>query len=101
MRRALLDANLVIALFLRADHALLRAARAGACRLVVCPYVLREARRMIRRAFRPRAVEFEQFLHELPAVELPDADAAEIDRWRAYLSDPADVPVLAAAIPAG
>jgi predicted nucleic acid-binding protein len=101
MQAALLDANLIIALFLRPEHALLRAARAGACRLALCPYVISEARRMMRRAFPARAERFEQFLRELPALEIPDADPEAVARWEGYLSDPADVPVLAAAIAAG
>src|SRR2546423_1130164 len=101
MQTALLDANLIIALFLRADHALLRAARAGACRLALCPYVISEARRMVRRAFSARGSEFEEFLRGLPALEIPDADAETIARWEGYLSDRADVPILAAAIAAG
>src|SRR4051794_7367924 len=101
MQWALIDANLIIALFLRPDHALLRAIRSGACRLAVCPYVLREPRRMIRRAFPAGALEFERFIEELPVIEIPDADAAAVARWEPYLSDRADVPVLAAAISAG
>src|SRR2546423_826640 len=101
MQRALIDANLIIALFLRPDHALLRAAGSGPRRPAICRSVLREARRMIRRAFPVRAAEFERFIDELPVTEIPDADAAAIARWEPYLSDQADVPVLAAAISAG
>src|SRR5262245_17388950 len=99
--RALLDANLLIALFLRPEHPLLAAAAAGRCRAFVCPYVAGEARRMVSRAFRGRRDEFEDFLASLPAEAILDAPAEAVARWRDYLSDRADVPVLAAAIEAG
>jgi len=101
VKHALIDANLIIALFLRPDHALLRAARSGGCRLAICPYVIREARRMVAGAFPARAAEFEQFIEQLPATTIVDANREEIARWEGYLSDSADVPVLAAAIAAG
>jgi predicted nucleic acid-binding protein len=95
------DANLLIALFLRPEHALLAAAGSGRCRLVVCPYVGAEARRMIGRAFPRRLAAFERFLDELPAETVPDAPPEGVEQWRGFLSDHADVPVLAAAIHAG
>lgn len=101
MKRALIDANILIALFLRTDHSLLGALSQGRVLGFVCPYVLEEARRMIRRAFRARAAEFDRFLEELPVTHLPDAPPEAVARWRDYVSDPADGPVLAAAIEGG
>lgn len=101
MLRALVDANLLIAFFLRPGHPLLAAADAGRLRLVVCPYVVAEARHMVGRAFRPRAAEFDRLLAELPAEHVPDADRESVERWAGCVSDRADAPVLAAAIEAG
>src|SRR5438067_12494182 len=101
MKRALLDANILIALFLRPDHALLRALRQGRVLGFVCPYVLEEARRMVRRAFRARAAEFDHFLEELPVTHVPDASQEAAAHWRDFVSDRADAPVLAAAVEAG
>src|SRR5678810_922448 len=98
--RALLDANLLIALFLRPDHVLWHAGERGACTFVVCPYVVAEARRMVSRAFRARLGEFDRFIDELPAEQIPDAGTEARAEWEGYLSDRADVPVLAAAIEA-
>jgi predicted nucleic acid-binding protein len=94
----LVDANLLIAGFLRTGHPLLAAARRGRVELAVCPHVLREAERMVTRAF--RAAEWERFVAELPARRIPDASAAAVAHWREYVSDREDGAVLAAAIEA-
>ncbi len=97
----LLDANLLIGAFLRGEHPVLRAAAAGRCRAAVCPYVVREARRMIRRAFPGRAADFDAWLRNEPIGWIPDAAAERAEYWSEFVSDLADGPVLAAAIEAG
>lgn len=97
----MLDANILIAAFVRprGSYALLEAARAGRLKLVLCPYVVKEAWRMISRAFRGRAEGFERLLEETEMA--PDADPAEIARNAGLVSDPADIPVALAALAAG
>jgi predicted nucleic acid-binding protein len=101
LKQALLDANLLIAMFLQPAHPLLDAARGGESDFVICPYVITEARRMVRNAFPYRLAEFDRFIRDLPARRVGDASPASLARWADFLSDPADVPVLAAAIEAG
>ena len=97
------DANILIAAFLhpRSSYALFEAARAGRVTLALCPYVIKEARRMISRAFPRRLEEFDRFLAETPHVMLPDAAPDEIARNAGLVSDPADIPVALAALAAG
>jgi predicted nucleic acid-binding protein len=96
----MLDANLLIGAFLapRASRQVMEWAREGRVQLVLCPYVIAEARRMISRAFRQRLAEFDAFLaatpHELAPDPLPEVVAAH----RGLVEDPADVPVALAAI---
>jgi predicted nucleic acid-binding protein len=97
----LVDANLLIAGFLRTGHPLLAAARRGRVELAVCPHVLREAQRMVTRAFPRREAEWRQYMAELPARHVADASEAAVADWREYVSDPEDGAVLAAAIEAG
>jgi predicted nucleic acid-binding protein len=100
--RVMLDANLLIGAFLapRASRQVMEWAREGRVRLVLCPYVIAEARRMISRAFRQRLAEFDAFiggtLHELAPDPAPEAVAEH----RGLVEDPADVPVALAAIDA-
>ena len=65
---AMPDANILIAGFLhpRASRALFDEAWAGRVALVLCPYVVREARRMISRAFRGREEAFDHFVASAP-----------------------------------
>jgi predicted nucleic acid-binding protein len=97
------DANILIAAFIRprGSYALLEEARAGRVELVLCPYVMKEARRMISRAFRGREEGFDRLLEETPHEMAPDADAAEIARNAGLVSDCADIPVALAALAAG
>src|SRR5690349_13213115 len=100
---AMPDANILIAAFLRprASRAVFEEARAGRVALVLCPYVLSEARRMISRAFRARLEAFDRFVTETPHTMAPDADPAEIARNAGLVSDRADIPVALAALAAG
>jgi predicted nucleic acid-binding protein len=98
--RVLLDANLLIGAFLRpgASRQVMEWAREGRVTLVLSPYVIAEARRMISRAFRHRLAEFDDWIaatpHELARDPAPEVVAAH----RGLVEDPADVPVALAAI---
>jgi predicted nucleic acid-binding protein len=97
------DANILIAAFLypRSSYALFEAAREGRLTLVLCPYVVKEARRMISRAFPRRLETFDEFLAETPHGMASDADPAEVARNAGLVSDSADIPVALAALAAG
>jgi predicted nucleic acid-binding protein len=101
--RVMPDANILIAAFVRprGSYALWEAARAGRVALVLCPYVVMEARRMISRAFRGREAGFDRLLAETPHEMAPDAERAEIARNAGLVSDRADIPVALAALAAG
>jgi predicted nucleic acid-binding protein len=98
--RVMLDANLLIGAFLAsgASRQVMEWAREGRLRLVLCPYVIAEARRMISLAFPRRLAEFDTMLagtpHELASDPAPEVVAAH----RGLVEDPADVPVAVAAI---
>jgi predicted nucleic acid-binding protein len=103
MPRVMLDANVLIAAFCHARGAneLLARARAGELGLVLCPYLLAEARRMIGRAFPRRQEAFEAMLAATPHELVPDASPEAVAAQRGLVEDPADVPVALAAIAAG
>lgn len=96
----MLDANLLIGAFLapRASRQVMEWARAGRVRLVLSPYVIAEARRMIARAFRHRLAEFDQMLASTPHELAPDPSPEMLAEYRDLVVDPADVPVALAAI---
>ncbi|HTE17592.1 MAG TPA: PIN domain-containing protein, partial [Armatimonadota bacterium] len=61
--RVMLDANILIALFFRREgYAVARLAAGGRIRAVLCEYMVAEARRMLRHAFRERAGEVDALL---------------------------------------
>src|SRR5436305_4643223 len=101
--RVMLDANLLIGAFLapRASRQVMEWAREGRVRLVLSPYVIAEARRMISRAFRRRLAEFDAFIASTPHELAPDPAPEVVAEHRGLVADPADVPVALAAIQAG
>src|SRR5438045_227717 len=101
--RVMLDANLLIGAFLapRASRQVMDWAREGRVRLVLSPYVIAEARRMISRAFRHRLAEFDAFIAATPHELAPDPAPEAVAEHRGLVEDPADVPVALAAIAAG
>jgi predicted nucleic acid-binding protein len=98
--RVMLDANLLIGAFLapRASRQVMEWAREGRVGLVLCPYVINEARRMISRAFPRRLAEFDALLAETPHELAPDPAPEVVAEHRGLVEDPADVPVALAAI---
>jgi predicted nucleic acid-binding protein len=101
--RVMLDANLLIGAFLapRASRQVLEWAREGQLTLVLSPYVIGEARRMISRAFRHRLAEFDAMIASIPHELAPDPTPEAVAEHRGLVEDPADVPVALAAIAAG
>ena len=96
----MLDANLLIGAFLapRAARQVMEWAREGKVGLVLCPYVIAEARRMISHAFRHRLAEFDALIASTPHELAPDPSPEVVAEHRGLLEDPADVPVALAAI---
>jgi predicted nucleic acid-binding protein len=96
----MLDANLLIGAFLapRASRQVMEWAREGRVVLVLCPYVIAEARRMISRAFSRRLAEFDAMLAATPHELAPDPEPEVVAAHRGLVEDPADVPVALAAI---
>jgi predicted nucleic acid-binding protein len=98
----MIDANLIIAMFVRrGDHPLMRWSAGRKIRPVLCAYMLDEARRMVSRAFRARAAELPALLDALQAEALPEPSPEDRARYGFLVSDPADHPVVAAALLAG
>lgn len=100
--RVMMDANLLIGAFLapRASRQVVEWAREGRVVLVLSPYVIAEARRMISRAFRHRLAEFDALIAATPHELAPDPAPEVVAEHRALVEDPADVPVALAAIDA-
>src|SRR5207247_8938829 len=98
--RVMLDANLLIGAFLRpgASRQVMEWAREGRVALVLSPYVIAEARRMISRAFRHRLAEFDDWIASTPHELAPDPAPEVVAEHRGLVEDPADVPVALAAI---
>ena len=98
--RVMLDANLLIGAFLapRASRQVMEWAREGRVTLVLCPYVIGEARRMISHAFRHRLAEFDAMIASTPHELAPDPSPEVVAEHLGLVEDPADVPVALAAI---
>jgi predicted nucleic acid-binding protein len=98
--RVMLDANALIGAFLapRASRRVMEWAREGRVGLVLSPYVIAEARRMISRAFRHRLAEFDAMIDSTPHEMAPDPSPEVVAEHRGLVEDPADVPVALAAI---
>jgi predicted nucleic acid-binding protein len=98
--RVMLDANLLIGAFLapRASRQVMAWASEGRVTLVLCPYVIAEARRMIGHAFPRRLAEFDALIAATPHELAPDPAPEVVAAHRGLVDDPADVPVALAAI---
>jgi predicted nucleic acid-binding protein len=98
--RVMLDANSLIGAFLapRASRRVMAWAREGRVGLVLSPYVIAEARRMISHAFRHRLAEFDAMLAATPHEMAPDPAPEVVAEHRGLVEDFGDVPVALAAI---
>lgn len=100
--RVMPDANILVALFVRrGDHTVARLAEEGRIRVVLCDYMVEEARRMLRRAFPRRIGELQPMLESLGGEWVPAPGEEDLSRYPRLVSDPADHPVLVAALESG
>ncbi len=101
--RALTDANVLLSgnAFPRWPYEVLQHATDGDFHLVLCPLVIRQARRHLERRFPQHLPRFEKFLREVEYELVPDPAPKEIDANRNLVRDLSDVAVALAAIAAG
>ena len=93
------DANILIAFFFRQEgYALPQLVGEGRIRVVLCDYVVKEARRMVRNAFPGRQSELDELLQSLDAEWVPAPSPEDLARYGFLVRDPADHPVLVAAL---
>lgn len=101
--RVFLDANVLLAGIVspRWPWEILRHALRGDFRLVLSPYVIRQARRRIAQRFPEFLEEFDEFLFRCPYELVPDPTPEEVQAHIRLVRDETDVPVALAAIQAG
>src|SRR5438132_13749928 len=73
----------------------------GDIQLVVSPYVLEQARRIICKKFPEHLERLEDFLKNAPFELVPDPGAEDIARHKSLVRDETDLPIALAAINAG
>lgn len=98
--RVMLDANVLLAgvVFPRWPWEILRHAVRSDFRLVLCPYVVRQARRRIAQRFPEFLAPFDEFLAHCPHELVPDPAPEDVDAHVGLVRDVTDVPVALAAI---
>ncbi len=101
--RVFLDANILISgtVFPRWPYEILQHGLKGDLRVVLAPYVIEEARRVIAAKFPDYVERFEEFLSILDYEEVPDPTPEEVRQADGISNAPEDVPVGLAAIKAG
>lgn len=101
--RVLLDTTVLVAgsAWPRWPHEVLLAGLRGEFTLVLSPYILHEARRILRARFPQHLGGFEQFLALAPVEMVADPTPAELTQYRGLVRDVADLPVALAGILAG
>jgi len=99
----MLDANVLLAgiVFPRWPWEILRHAVRGDFRLVLSPYVIRQARRRIAQRFPEFLDMFDEFLFRCPYELVPDPSSEDVQAHAGLVRDVTDVPVALAAIQAG
>lgn len=100
--RVLLDANVLLAgiVFPRWPWEILRHAVRGDFQLVLCPYVIRQARRRIAQRFPEFLDAFDGFLFRCPHELVSDPPPKDVQAHAGLVRDVTDVPVALAAIQA-
>lgn len=100
--RVMLDANVLLAgvVFPRWPWEVLRHAVRGDFGLVLCPYVIRQARRRIAQRFPEFLKPFEEFLAHCPHELVPDPAPQDVEAHIHLVRDETDVPLALAAIQA-
>ena len=101
--RVLLDANVLLSavVFPRWPWEILRHAVRGDFQLVLCPYVIRQARRRIAQRFPEFLAAFDEFLIRCPYELAPDPSPEDVQNHAGLVRDVTDVPVALVAIRAG
>lgn len=101
-RRVFVDANVLIAgsAFPRWPYEVLHAAFVGDLRMVLCPLVIEDARRHLKKSFPDQLAWFERFLERTEYELVENPSRAEIEANKTLVRDLSDVPVALAAIAA-
>jgi predicted nucleotidyltransferase/predicted nucleic acid-binding protein len=101
--RVMVDANVLLAgvVFPRWPWEILRHAVRGDFQLVLCPYVIRQARRRIAQRFPEFLEAFDGFLFRCPYELVPDPSPEDVQAHIGLVRDVTDVPVALAAMRAG
>jgi len=86
----------------RWPHEVLLAGLRGEVQLVLCPYVIRQAHRNLRRRFPAECLErFEEFLSEGAFELVSDPTSEQVADNRGLIRDESDIPIALAAISSG
>lgn len=98
--RVMVDTTVLLAgmIWPRFPHEVLQHALRGDLTLVLCPYVLAQARRKFQERFSDFAQDFEDFLTLVPYEEAPDPTASQVAAQQHLVRDITDVPVALAAL---
>jgi predicted nucleic acid-binding protein len=98
--RVMVDANVLLAgvVFPRWPWEILRHAVRGDFCLVLCPYVIHQARRRIAQRFPEFLASFDEFLAHCPHELLPDPAPEDVQAHAGLVRDVTDIPVALAAI---
>ena len=100
--RVMLDANILVAgtAWPRWPHEVLLAGLRGDYQLVLSPYVIKQARRVLSRRFAVHVDRLEELLYSADIELVPDPTPEEVARSSDLVRDETDVPVALAAIDA-
>lgn len=98
--RVMVDANILIAGtgWPRFPYEVLQHAVLGDFQLVLCPYIIAEARRHIDRVILEMRAQFEQILATCQFEEVPNPSLAQVEANADLVRDVKDIPVALAAI---
>lgn len=101
--RALLDTTVLVAgsAWPRWPYEVLLAGLRGECQLVICRYVIEQARRVLERRFPQTLDRFDAFLASSGFEIAADPTREDVLAHAGLLRDPTDIPVLLAAVSAG
>ena len=98
--RVMLDATVLVAgsCWPRWPYEVLRAGIRGEFQLVLCPYVVEQARRVVRTRFPAYGDGLERFLSLAQLELVPDPSPEEVAAHKGLVRDETDVPVVLAAL---
>jgi len=85
----------------RWPHEVLLAGLRGEFQLVLCPYVIKQARRNLSQRFPEHLGRFEEFLFQANPELVPDPTPEEVVKHKQLVRDESDIPIALAAINAG